>query len=36
MLIGYAKGRLDTFTIEMQSKLVALQYRFMISADDMN
>jgi hypothetical protein len=36
MFVRYAESDLDTFAIEMKSKLLALKDGFMISANDMN
>ena len=36
MFVRYAESDLDTFAIEMKSKLFALKDGFMISTDDMN
>jgi len=34
MLVRYAEGNLDTFAVEMKSKLFALEDGFMISTND--
>ena len=36
MFVRYAESNLDTFAVEMKSKLFALKDGFMISTNDMN